>query len=112
MTAASSSISRAASSSGGGHVASLTSQEFALFEALWSARPRTMSKEQLLAALYGLRPESEEAEIKIIDVFVCKARKKLVPLGVNIETAWGVGYRIVNPGAAHGQDQHRDRAAA
>jgi two-component system cell cycle response regulator CtrA len=99
---------------GGGHVAQLTRQEFTLFEALWTSRPRTLSKEQLLDAIYALSASSGDVpEIKIIDVFICKARKKLVPLGVVIETAWGKGYRITNSkGALHGQDQHGDRQAA
>jgi two-component system, cell cycle response regulator CtrA len=80
---------------GNGHVAALARQEFALFEALWEARPRTLTKEQLLKALYGLLPEADMAEIKIIDVFVCKARKKLAATGIEIGTVWGRGYRMV-----------------
>lgn len=80
-----------------GRVAHLTRQEFALFATLWEGRPRTFTKEQLLAATadFGL----DDREIKIVDVFVCKARKKLDPLGVRIETAWGKGYRIIGDGA-------------
>jgi len=97
---------------GNGEVAQLTRQEFGVFEALWTARPRTLSKEQLAAALYSLLP-GDEPEIRIIDVFVCKIRKKVVPLGFEIETVWGRGYRIVNQkGARDDQDQSRDRHAA
>ncbi|WP_375599346.1 winged helix-turn-helix domain-containing protein [Devosia sp. Naph2] len=78
---------------GNGHAAVLTNAEHALFEALWSARPRTLSKEQLLAATSGLG--FDDREIKIVDVFICKARKKLKPLGLEIGTVWGRGYRIV-----------------
>lgn len=85
----------------GGHVVQLTRQEFALFEALWRAKLRLQSKEQLLDALYGLLPEADMAEIKIIDVFVHKLRKKLKPTGVVIETLWGRGYRFVTPGTQH-----------
>lgn len=83
---------------GGGHVTQLTKQEFALFEALWTARPRVMTKEQLLAATAG--HGFDDREIKIVDVFVCKARKKLEPTGIVIDTAWGRGYRILTPRAA------------
>lgn len=101
---------------GNGQVVTLTRQQFALFEALWSARPRTLSKEQLLDSIYGLLPSGDEPEIKIIDVFVCKIRKKVDPLGFAIQTVWGRGYRIVTANAgmeAQGeQDQPRDRRAA
>lgn len=76
-----------------GRFALLTVHEFEILEALRRASPRTMSKEALLAALYQLR--NEEPEIKIIDVFVCRLRKKLKPLGVNIDTVWGRGYRLL-----------------
>lgn len=82
-----------ASSSGGGHFACLTKQEAAVFEQLRAARGAVLTKEHLLSNLYLV--EADEAEIKIIDVFVCKLRKKLKPLGVEIGTAWGRGYRLV-----------------
>ena len=54
------------------------------------------SKEQLLSNLYTL--DGDAAEIKIIDVFICKIRKKLnwmhPGLGGIIETVWGQGYRL------------------
>lgn len=80
----------------GGQVATLTKQEFDLFLALWQGAPRTFSKQQLMRATSG--HGFDDREEKIVDVFVCKARKKLKPLGLNIETAWGRGYRIVPPG--------------
>ncbi|YBV98388.1 helix-turn-helix domain-containing protein [Phyllobacteriaceae bacterium JZ32] len=50
------------------------------------------SSEQLMAALYWA--DDEEPLIKIIDVFICKLRKKLRPLDIKIETIWGRGYRL------------------
>jgi two-component system, cell cycle response regulator CtrA len=47
--------------------------------------------------LYG---GMDEPEVKIIDVFMCKLRKKLanVSNGKNyIETVWGRGYVLRNP---------------
>ena len=38
----------------------------------------------------------DDRDSKIADVFVCKLRKKLEPLSIEIETLWGDGYRI-NP---------------
>lgn len=76
-----------------GRFAALTRMEFALFNALNAAQPRIRSKEQLLNDLYGL--QIEEPEIKIIDVLVCKVRKKLQPLGVEVQTVWASGYRLL-----------------
>lgn len=77
-----------------GRFAALTRQEFSLFEDLRAAFPRMRSQEQLLDALYWDRP-NEVPELKIIDVFVCKLRKKIKPLGLQIQTIWGQGYRFV-----------------
>lgn len=49
------------------------------------------TKDAIMAALYR-DAGKDEAEIKIVDVFVCKLRKKLRPLGFSIETLWGRGY--------------------
>lgn len=76
-----------------GRFASLTRHEFALFETLQNAGHRILSQEALLRSIYGL--QMDEPEIKIIDVFVCKLRKKLKPLGVEIQTVWGSGYRLL-----------------
>lgn len=77
-----------------GRVAALTIQENALLEILAAAKGRVQSKERLLASLYALQPD-DPPEIKIIDVFVCKLRKKLKPLGVEIFTVRGQGYRLL-----------------
>jgi len=76
-----------------GRFAALTRHEFALFETLQNAGHRILSREALLRSIYGL--QIEEPEIKIIDVFVCKLRKKLKPLGVEIQAVWGSGYRLL-----------------
>lgn len=85
----------------GGRYASLTGMETAVFEALWGGRPRVQSKEQLLAAITGLRSADEEPEIKIVGVAVCKVRKKLAGLPVEIQTCWGKGYRLTLKEANH-----------
>lgn len=53
------------------------------------------TKEQCLSALYWDRP-NDEPELKIVDVFVCKIRKKLKRIDETliIETIWGVGWRM------------------
>ena len=53
-----------------------------------------LTKEMFLNHLYG---GIDEPELKIIDVFVCKLRKKLYEAsgGRNyIETVWGRGYML------------------
>jgi two-component system, cell cycle response regulator CtrA len=52
------------------------------------------TKPQIHAALYSLRPDGDDPELKIVDVFVCKLRRKLKPFGVVIETRWGYGYAL------------------
>lgn len=76
-----------------GRFAQLTRHEVALFEKLWASGARVVSKEQLMTAIYSLNVE-EEPEIKIIDVYVCKLRRKLKDMGFKIQTVWGSGYRM------------------
>ena len=59
-----------------------------------------MSKSQILSALYGHLPPDDEPEIKIVDVYVCKARRKLKRFGVSIETKWGGGYYMTREAKA------------
>lgn len=49
------------------------------------------TKDQLMSALYR-DMHRDEAEPKIVDVFICKLRKKLKPHGIDIQTLWGQGY--------------------
>jgi two-component system, cell cycle response regulator CtrA len=75
----------------------LTGKEYQLLELLCLRKGATLSKETLLNHLYGGR---DVPEIKIIDVFICKLRKKLfLPTGgaTYIETVWGHGYCMRDP---------------
>ncbi|RUM06789.1 winged helix-turn-helix domain-containing protein [Rhizobium chutanense] len=74
----------------------LTANEARVFSHLASRDFGT--KQSIMMALYSDR--AEEPEIKIVDVFVCKMRRKLKPFGVRIETIWGQGYRLARPGMA------------
>lgn len=76
-----------------GKFAVLTGHELMLVQRLAEVFPRVLSKEAALEWLYQLNPDNVP-EIKIIDVFVCKARKKLEPIGVRIDTVWGKGYAL------------------
>lgn len=63
-----------------------------------------MSRAQLLTALYGHKPVDDEPELKIIDVYTCKARAKLKPFGVEISSKWGVGYYMTKEAKAKVQE--------
>ncbi len=78
----------------GDRIVPLTGAEFEVFARLYDMRPRVVSKEQMMDWLYQLNPDSPP-EIKIIDVYVCKIRKKLEPIGVQIVTHWGKGYSFL-----------------
>lgn len=68
----------------------LTASEARVFGVLM-ARERA-TRDAIMAALYADRPGDEEAELKIVDVFVCKMRKKLKPFDIQIGNVWGQGY--------------------
>ena len=75
----------------------LTGKEHQILELLSLRKGTTLTKEMFLNNLYG---GIDEPEIKIIDVFICKLRKKLANAsgGKNyIETVWGRGYVLRQP---------------
>src|SRR3989441_5338511 len=75
----------------------LTGKEYAMLELLSLRKGTTLTKEMFLNHLYG---GMDEPELKIIDVFICKLRKKLSLAcgGANyIETVWGRGYVLRDP---------------
>jgi two-component system cell cycle response regulator CtrA len=82
----------------------LTGKEYGILELLALRKGTTLTKEMFLNHLYG---GMDEPELKIIDVFVCKLRKKLATAsgGNNfIETVWGRGYVL--------RDQESEKVAA
>ncbi len=80
-----------------GSLIHLTGKEYQMLELLSLRKGMTLSKEAFLNHLYGGR---DEPELKIIDVFICKLRKKLRASGVDyIETVWGRGYVLRDPNA-------------
>ncbi len=75
----------------------LTGKEYQMLELLSLRKGTTLTKEMFLNHLYG---GMDEPELKIIDVFICKLRKKLGQAtgGENyIETVWGRGYVLRDP---------------
>jgi DNA-binding response OmpR family regulator len=79
-----------------GNIVHLTNKEYAILELLIMRKGTVITKEMFLNHLYG---GIEEPTMKIIDVFVCKLRKKLADEsgGTNyIETVWGRGYMLAD----------------
>ena len=90
----------------GGLPVHLTGKEYQMLELLSLRKGTTLTKEMFLNHLYG---GMDEPELKIIDVFICKLRKKLaVATGGEsyIETVWGRGYVLRDP-EREGRDQER-----
>ena len=80
-----------------GNPVHLTGKEYQMLELLSLRKGTTLTKEMFLNHLYG---GMDEPELKIIDVFICKLRKKLSQAtgGENhIETVWGRGYVLRDP---------------
>ncbi|MHC2021425.1 response regulator transcription factor CtrA [Methylobacterium sp. CM6247] len=85
-----------------GNRVNLTGKEYQILELLSLRKGTTLTKEMFLNHLYG---GMDEPELKIIDVFICKLRKKLANAssGKNyIETVWGRGY-VLRDGVAEMQ---------
>jgi two-component system cell cycle response regulator CtrA len=84
----------------------LTGKEYQMLELLSLRKGTTLTKEMFLNHLYG---GIDEPELKIIDVFICKLRKKLTTATGRdhyIETVWGRGYVLRDP-----KDQNSSAAA-
>ncbi len=90
----------------------LTGKEYGILELLSLRKGTTLTKEMFLNHLYG---GMDEPELKIIDVFVCKLRKKLSAAtdGANyIETVWGRGYVLREPTGQEAVAESAPEAAA
>ena len=75
----------------------LTGKEYGILELLSLRKGTTLTKEMFLNHLYG---GMDEPELKILDVFICKLRKKLSAATggeTYIETVWGRGYVLRDP---------------
>ena len=78
----------------------VTGKEYSILELLSLRKGTTLTKEMFLDHLYG---GIDEPELKIIDVFICKLRKKIAMATGNhhyIETVWGRGYVLKDPDEA------------
>jgi two-component system cell cycle response regulator CtrA len=75
----------------------VTTKEYQILELLSLRKGVTLTKEMFLNHLYG---GLDEPEAKIVDVFICKLRKKLAAAcggRTHIETIWGRGYMLRDP---------------
>jgi len=94
-----------------GKTVHLTGKEYQMLELLSLRKGTTLTKEMFLNHLYG---GMDEPELKIIDVFICKLRKKLCEAtgeDTNIETVWGRGYVLKDPISGVNQTQQYSIAA-
>jgi two-component system cell cycle response regulator CtrA len=94
----------------------LTGKEYAILELLVLRKGMVLTKEVFLNHLYG---GLDEPEMKIIDVFICKLRKKLHLAGADnlIGTVWGRGYMLRDPSVDNiqvkaGSPKYHDKAAS
>ncbi len=75
----------------------LTGKEYGILELLSLRKGTTLTKEMFLNHLYG---GMDEPDPKIMDVFICKLRKKLTAATGGdkyIRTVWGHGYVLRDP---------------
>ncbi len=89
----------------------LTGKEYQMLELLSLRKGTTLTKEMFLNHLYG---GMDEPELKIIDVFICKLRKKISEAtgGENfIETVWGRGYVLRDPVSMDDEDSGPSKMA-
>ncbi|MFC5468938.1 response regulator transcription factor [Cohnella suwonensis] len=76
----------------GGETASLTRREFELLAYLARRPGKVLSREDLIAALWGWDFDGED---RVVDLYVQRIRRKLGPgEGWNLGTVWGVGYKF------------------
>lgn len=88
----------------------LSSSEGTIFGLLLARE--AVTKSLVMDAIYGDRPDSDLAEEKIVDVWVCKLRAKLEPWKLEIETNWGQGYFMTVAMKKAARELIQERAAA
>lgn len=93
-----------------GQAISLTPRENSLLECLVKRAGRTVAREVIYTALYG--NSCQDVDPKIIDVYICKLRKKLGAAAEYIDTAFGTGYRLDAPAENGATIQLQEAASA
>lgn len=89
----------------------LTRAETIIAELLHSKLNETVRRDSMMNAIYFSRPD-EEPEIKIIDIFICKIRRKLANSPYRILNVWGQGYCMVNADSPRQNDRNMNRKGA
>lgn len=86
----------------------LTAREFDFLETLMLHKGVLLTKERFMTRLYA---DSEAPDSKIVDVFVCKLRRKLAAAGAAeiIRTVWGRGYVVFEPTQAAIEEARKAR---
>lgn len=72
----------------------LTRTQESFLRALRDSRQEVASRDYLMQAIYEAKYENVTPDVKIIDVMICKLRRKLRGTGVEILTNWGRGYHL------------------
>jgi len=70
----------------------LPRRELSVFAVMATAQGRTISKAQLLDAVYGVGADIDE---KVVEVYISRLRKRLAPFGLEIKMQRGLGYNLV-----------------
>lgn len=92
----------------------LTAREFDFLQIMMLHKGVLLTKERFMNGLYG---DAEAPDLKVVDVFVCKLRRKLAACGAAemIRTVWGRGHVLFDPSPAEvaaARAAHRPEAAA
>ncbi len=69
----------------------VTNREWQIIETLLRRFPNAVHKETIFLRVWG---GSSDVQIKTLGVFICKLRKKIGPIGLHIETLFGMGYQL------------------
>ena len=77
-----------------GKMLRLTKRERELFSAVYSTIPRPARYSFLMDYIYGMEAEDDEPNENILKVLLVRIRKKLKHTRFEIETVWGIGYRL------------------
>lgn len=82
-----------------GTVIHLSELEANIFYAVAGAQGATMTKEQIADVVYG--HDNDQASMKVVDVVICKLRKKMMKISGGLDfimTVWGYGYAFREEG--------------
>ncbi|MBK8871334.1 MAG: response regulator transcription factor [Elusimicrobia bacterium] len=78
----------------GGETVALTGKEFDLLKTLWTARGKTLTRDDVLERVWGI-DRSADIDTRTVDQHVARLRNKLGPEKKRLVTVKNVGYRFV-----------------